>query len=251
MKFLNTFLVGLGVGIAWGPIFAAEETFGVIAGVYANVRSKPNASDSVVVHRATQGTALKILEKAPESIKIENLEGHWAKVYLIEEKLEGWVFDQYIAAEKSPFPNEYIRKILGGLYYYRSELTDQVEQIKKQVSLKNALTELRRYDTRFLNYIGYYLLSEKNLLAIPAFIVFLDPVYEKENKKDANYFFTWELLQRLTPSVLITNNFESYKFWWERYHDRIHLELPAYEFVTIFKKIKKNETNAYRSLAPS
>lgn len=226
----------------------AEAAGGAIIGKYANVRDLPTVIGSKIVQVAYKGTALKIIDKTKEKTKIGDVEGYWYKVELIEEGLQGWLFEKYIAFEGDTQITDYLRWVVSSLYYYRADLDEQYEEIKDDLSLKNAIDQLKAYKPRFLNYIAYRLLAEKNPLAIPVLIAFVDPAYKDQNSKDANYLFTWEILERLTPDALITNNYQSFRYWWQRNYGSVEIALPTYELATIFKKIHENENRAYRKL---
>lgn len=226
----------------------AEESGGMIVGKYANVRDLPTVFNSKIIQIAYKGTALKILDKTTEKTKIGEVEGYWYKVKLLEEGTEGWLFDQYVAFEGDLKISEYLRWVVSSLYYYRSDLNEQYEDIIDDVGSKNALDQLKEYKPRFLNYIAYRLLAEKNPLAIPVLIAFMNPAYKETHSKDANYLFTWEILERLTPSVLITNDYRSFSYWWKQNYGSVRIALPGYELATIFKKIHENENQAYRKV---
>jgi len=229
-------------------LLSAEELYGIIIGKYAHIRNQPTVVNTQVVTKAYQGTALKILDKTQKETSIESLSGHWYKVRLIEEQIEGWVFDKYVALEGSIDLQEYFNLVLGGLYYFRPELNETIQEVKTKISKPQAFTHLPKHGTRFLNYIGYFLMAQGDALAFPVLIEFMNPDYKDENSKDANYAFTWEILERLTPNVLITNNYKSFKYWWEHNWSTIKLDVPAYKLATIFKKIQENEDRSYRNL---
>ena len=229
-------------------MISAQTLTGVIIEKYANVRNAPSVTNSTIVTKAFKGSAVKILDKTTEKIKIGELEGFWYKIELLDNGEQGWVFDKYVAFEGDNRIQEFIQFVASSLYYYRSNLDEQLKEIKRVVSQKNALEELKKYNPRFLNYMGYHLLAEKNVLAFPVLITFMHPDFKEENSKDANYLFTWELLARLTPKVLITNTFKSFEYWWQRNYDSAHLDLPSYEIALIFKKIQDNENRVYRKL---
>lgn len=226
----------------------AEILSGIIYGKYANIRNIPSVINSRIVTRVNRGTLLKILEKTQEKTVIENIEGYWFKVEIIEEGIEGWVFDKYVALEGTPLIEEYIKGMGSSLYYYRSDLDDELADIKKNLNRGHAFETLKKYNSRFLNYLGYKLLIERNALALPLLIAFMDPAYQEENSKDANYVFTWELLERLTPQVLITNTYKSFRYWWEKNWGTAAINIPSYEMAIIFKKIQENENRVYRQL---
>ncbi len=229
----------------------AETSGGIIIGKFANVRDLPTVINSKIIRTAYKGTALKILDKTAQMIKIGDVEGHWYKVELIEEGEQGWIFDQYVALEGDPQIAQYFQWVTSSLYYYRSDLDELYEEIKDDVSLKNTLDPLKKYKPRFLNYIAYRLLAERNALAIPVLIAFMDPAHKEKNSEDANYLFTWEILERLTPKVLITNDYRSFRYWWQRNYgsaENDFLTLPTYELATIFKKIHENENQVYRKV---
>lgn len=226
----------------------AQALTGVIIEKYANVRNAPSTINSTIITKAFKGGAVKILDKTTEKIKIGELEGYWYKIELLENGEQGWVFDRYVAFESDSRIQEFIQFVTSSLYYYRPNLDEQLKEIKRVVSRKNALEELKKYNPRFLNYIGYHLIAEKNALAFPVLIAFMHPDFKEENSKDANYLFTWELLERLTPKALITNNFKSFEYWWQRNYDSAQIDLPSYEIALIFKKIQDNENRVYRKL---
>ena len=228
------------------PLALAENLTGIIVGRYANLRSAPNVINSTILTKAFRGTTLKILDKQTEKVTIGEIEGYWYQVELIESAEKGWLLDKYIALEGDPQIQDYIKSITASLYYYRSNLDDQLKEIKKNLTRKNALEQLKNYSPRFLNYMGYHLLAEKNVLSIPVLITFMNPEFSKENSQDANYNFTWELLERLTPNTLITSNYQSFLYWWQKYHESIEISLPWYDLATIFKKIQDNENRVYR-----
>ena len=241
----------IGLGLACfihTSLISAQTLTGVIIEKYANVRNAPSVTNSTIVTKAFKGSAVKILDKTTEKIKIGELEGFWYKIELLDNGEQGWVFDKYVAFEGDNRIQEFIQFVASSLYYYRSNLDEQLKEIKRVVSQKNALEELKKYNPRFLNYMGYHLLAEKNVLAFPVLITFMHPDFKEENSKDANYLFTWELLARLTPKVLITNTFKSFEYWWQRNYDSAHLDLPSYEIALIFKKIQDNENRVYRKL---
>ncbi len=225
----------------------AEEG-GIIQERYANIRSLPSVFNSEILTKALRGTALKILDKSQEKTQIADIEGYWLKIELIENGLQGWVFEKYVAREGSPQIHEYIRWVLSHLYYYRSDLESQISQIKKTVTKDRLFDSLKSFSPRFLNYVGYWLLAERNELALPILISFMDPDYEAGNQSDANYLFTWEILERLTPKVLITNNYKSFKFWWQKNWATASIQIPSYEMSLIFKKIHDNENRVYRGI---
>lgn len=226
----------------------AEAAGGIIIGKYANVRDLPTVFNSKIIQIAYKGTALKILNKTTEKTKIGEVEGYWYKVELIEEGSQGWLFDKYVALEGDPQITEYFRWVVSSLYYYRSDLDEQYEDIADNLKPKNALDQLKDYKPRFLNYIAYRLLAERNPLAIPLLIAFMNPAYKENNSKDANYLFTWEILERLTPTVLVTNDYRSFSYWWQRNYDSVKIDLHSYELTTIFKRIHENENQAYRKI---
>ena len=226
----------------------AQALTGVIIEKYANIRTAPSITNSTIITKAFKGSALKILDKTTEKMKSGELEGFWYKIELLENGEQGWVFDKYVAFEGDKRIEEFIQFVASSLYYYRPNLDEQLKEIKRVVSRKNALEELKKYNPRFLNYIGYHLIAEKNGLAFPVLITFMHPDFKEENSKDANYLFTWELLQRLIPQALITNNFKSFEYWWQKNYDSVQIDLPPYEIALIFKKIQDNENRIYRKL---
>ncbi len=229
----------------------AETPGGIIIGKFANIRDLPTVINSKIIRSAYKGTALKILDKTAEKIKIGEVEGHWYKVELIEEGDEGWIFDKYVALEGDPQIAQYFQWVISSLYYYRSDLNELYEEIKDDVSPKNALDQLKKYNPRFLNYIAYRLLAERNALAMPVLIAFMDPVHKEKNSEDANYLFTWEILERLIPKVLITNDYQSFRYWWQRNYGSAGgdlFSLATHELATIFKKIHENENRVYRKV---
>lgn len=226
----------------------AQALTGVIIEKYANVRNAPSVTNSTIITRVFKGSAVKILDKTTEKMKSGELEGYWYKIELLENGEQGWVFDKYVAFEEDSRIQDFIQFVASSLYYYRSNLDEQLKEIKRVISRKNALEELKKYNPRFLNYIGYHLIAEKNALAFPVLIMFMHPDFKEENSKDANYLFTWELLERLTPKVLITNNFKSFEYWWQKNYDSAEVSLPTYEIALIFKKIQDNENKIYRKL---
>ncbi|MBI3019611.1 MAG: SH3 domain-containing protein [Deltaproteobacteria bacterium] len=226
----------------------AQALTGVIIEKYANVRNAPSVTNSTIITKVFKGSAVKILDKTTEKIKIGELEGHWYKIELLENGEEGWVFDKYVALEGDSRIQEFIQFVTSSLYYYRPNLDEQLKEIKRVVSQKNAFEELKKYNPRFLNYIGYHLIAEKNAMAFPVLITFMNPDFKEENSKDANYLFTWELLERLTPKVLITSNFKSFEYWWHKNYDSAVIDLPPHEIALIFKKIQDNENKVYRKL---
>ncbi len=229
--------------------FAYAQTLtGIIIEKYANVRTAPSVTNSTIIMKAFKGSAVKILDKTTEKIKIGELEGFWCKIELLENGEQGWVFDKYVAFEGDKRIEEFIKFVTSSFYYYRPNLDEQLKEIKRVINRKNALEELKRFNPRFLNYIGYHLLAEKNALAFPVLITFMHPDFKEENSKDANYTFTWELLARLTPQVLITNNFKSFEYWWQKNYGSAQIDLPTYEIALIFKKIQDNENRVYRKL---
>jgi len=227
----------------------ADTLAGMIVGKYANIRTIPSVVNSRIITKAYHGTAVKILDKTEKKTQIGKIEGYWFKVELIEEGNQGWVFDKYVAFEGDPNIPLYIHKVISSFYYYRADLDDTLALIKKILSKPNAFNQLKKYNPRFLNYLGYRLMAEKNSLAFPLLIAFMDPSHQKENEQDANYIFTWELLERLTPRVLITNNYKSFRRWWQRNWGTIRIDIPAYEMATLFRKIQENENRAYRKLS--
>jgi len=226
----------------------ASSLSGIIIGKYANVRNLPTVVNTRIITRAYKGTAITILDRSKEQTKVGELQGYWLKIDLLEKGIQGWVFDKYIALEGDSRIDDYIRTVVKSLYYYRPEIDLQLAKIKKSVSKPNALVQLKKSNTRFLNYIGYRLLAERNTLAFPALIAFMNPEFEKTNSKDANYLFTWELLEKITPYVFITNTYKSFRYWWQRGWGRIKITIPSYEMAAIFKKIQENENKVYRKV---
>ena len=230
------------------PFAQAQTLTGVIIEKYANIRNAPSVINSTIVTKAFKGSAVKILDKTTEKMKSGELEGYWYKVEILETADQGGVFDKYVAFESDKRIEDFIQFVASSLYYYRPNLDEQLKEIKQGVSRKNALEELKKYNPRFLNYMGYHLLAEKNALAFPVLITFMHPDFKEENSKDASYLFTWELLARLTPKVLITNNFKSFEYWWQRNYESAQIDIPFYEIALIFKKIQDNENRVYRKL---
>ncbi len=229
----------------------AQYGSGIILSPYANLRTQPSVTGSSVVAKIYKGTAVKVIEKNPEKIKIGAIEGQWVKVEILDSGQTGWLFDQYIALEGDPQIQAYIQSVLSSLYYYRENIGEQVSEIKKMLGKKTALEKMKNYNPRFLNYVGYYLLAEKNPLAFPALITFMDPTYQEENSKDANYNFTWELLARITPRSFVTNTYKTYSLWWQKNHESAQIDIHWYEIANIFRKIQDNENKVYRKLLDS
>lgn len=248
MKSIFVFIIALFGFILTPFLFAKGEKGGIIFGRYGNLRTHPTVINSQVITKLYKGTALYILDKTPEKVKIGEIEGFWYKIKVLDTNQEGWIFDQYIIFEGDPNIRNYIESVLSSLYYFKEDLRDEIDHIKESVSPANALEKLKNHKPRFLNYIGYYLLAEKNVLAFPVLIMFMNPAYQNDHIKDANYEFTWELLERLTPKVFIRNDFKNFSSWWQKNYGTAQIDIADYELANIFKKIQDNENRIYRNL---
>lgn len=242
-------ILGISILLFWSSFLFGNDSGGIIIGRYANLRSQPTVIDSNLIARLYKGTAIHILDKTSQKVKIGDIEGYWYKIKAIETGQTGWIFEQYMARSGDIQVQQYIEAVLSSLYYYREELNEQLQDIKSNVPSKNALEKLKNYNSRFLNYIGYHLLAEKNRLAVAVLIMFMNPSYQKTNNQDANYSLTWEILEKLTPKVLITNDYKSFSYWWQKNYDSAEIFIVDYELANLFKKIQDNENRVYRNLS--
>ena len=171
------------------PFFTFAQTppqVGMVAGKYAHLRSLPTVVQSPIIMKVYRGTTVKILDKTPQKIHVGEISGYWYKVELIEEGQTGWILDRYIVEEGHPQTHAYIQWVLSSLYFYRSDLDSDLEKISKTMNKPSAFQQLASYPPRFLNYLGYHLLAQRNPLAIPFLIAFMNPAHQDLNQRDTN-----------------------------------------------------------------
>lgn len=152
---------------------------------------------------------------------------------------------------------DYIGPTVTNLYFYRVGLEKNMAAITQEPPSKT-FNVIKEFNSRDLNYIGYHLLSKGDKRAIPVLIEFMNPSFKKQNKEDANYNFTWTLLQMITgDQFVITANkekssnleqqwFQQYKDWWDKEAEDFKLTAEDSTLVSIFENVKSNEDRAYR-----
>lgn len=150
-----------------------------------------------------------------------------------------------------PLKAQEISGIVKNLYFYRPGLENSINSISKTPP-DLIMDNLKDINTRSLNYIGYHFLAAKDKRAIPTLIEFMNPEYKKENELDANYYFTWTMLQLVISDQFVVSSksendwYNEFKKWWQENGKNFNLALEESKLNSIFQEIKSNEDKLYR-----
>lgn len=150
-----------------------------------------------------------------------------------------------------PIKAQEINDVVKNLYFYRPGIENSINSISK-ISPDLFFSNLQNINPRSLNYIGYYFLTERDKRAIPTLIEFMNPDYKKDNESDANYNFTWTMLQMIITDQFVVLSkdentwYSEFKKWWQENGKNFNLALEDSALKSILQEIKNNEDKLYR-----
>ncbi|MBI2608761.1 MAG: SH3 domain-containing protein [Deltaproteobacteria bacterium] len=210
------------------------------------VRESPTTRSSEIITTIQTATSIQVLGKASQKVKIGSVEDYWYKIRIHSDGKEGWIFGAYLLQEGSQELKESMSFIVQNLYHFLPDIQKTLEQIKN--NRKNILSFIRSLSNekrRFLHYYAYHFLLEKDELAVPLLIEFMNPQDEALHQEDVNYLETWTYLNKLIPAFL-NSDYASYKKWWFE-QKRFQFNPNDQTLMEIFTHIRKNEDKQYRS----
>ncbi len=226
---------------------SAEIVFSKKWGEQIPVREKPVTYSSSIVATIETATPIIVLEKTSQKINIGNIEDYWYRIRITATSQEGWVFGAYLFQEGNPQLKEFAQFIASNLYYHlplQGEVMKGIKENRNKVF--TYLKSLPSEKKRFLNYYAYQFFLDKDALAIPLLIEFMNPADEKHNGQDANYQDTWIYLNKILP-VFLPSQYEAYKEWWLKANHSGSLTVNDQVLMEIFTQIRKNEDALYRT----